>query len=126
MPRGVDCNLTATLLDERGQILDLSLAHKLIKSTDGKLLEMWGAAMELARSPVQVLLVDNDPVGVMLDGVWDVADATRLLAGREGQLTQNVAYMFAVFRGEPHTYDKADHCASNLSDQLECIQSSAA
>ena len=62
------------------QILDLSLAHQLIKAADGELLEVRSGAVELARCPVPVLLVDHDHGRVVLDGVRNVADTAGLLA----------------------------------------------
>src|SRR5450631_4533154 len=108
MPRGLDCDA----LNHRSQIFDLSLPHQLEQPADGELFEVRSGSVELARRPVTVLLVNHDHGRVVLGSVRDVADTARLLARGEGQLAQNIANVFTVFRGESHSYDKAAHCAS--------------
>src|ERR1700761_2353887 len=122
MPRGVYGNTAATLynpLTERGQVFHLALAHELVKSADGKAFEVGGGAMEVARTPIPVLLVDDDSIGIVFSGVRYIGDATRLLPGCRGQLAENVSHLLAVFGREPHTNDEADHGAFNLLDQEE-------
>src|ERR1700733_1150129 len=100
--------------DHRGQVLHLSFAHQLKKAAHRELFEVGGGAMELARRSVTILLINHDHGWVVLNGMRDIAYATRLLARSERQLAQNIANVFTVFGGESHSYDKTDHCASNL------------
>jgi hypothetical protein len=99
-------------LGERCQIFNFALAHELEKAADGKLCKVGGGSVELARCPIPVLFVDHDRGGVILEGVRDVANAAWLLARSDGELAQNIAYLFPIFSGESHANDKADHGAS--------------
>src|ERR1700722_825224 len=113
-------------LNNSRQILHLSLAHELVQPADGELFKVRGSAMELTRRPVPVLLVDHHHGRIVLNRVRHITDTAGLLSGGEGQLAQNIAYIFAVFRGESHAYDKADHCVSNLPGHTEPLNSPAA
>ena len=86
MPRALDGEPAQgpVNLDHCGQILDLSLPHQLVKPADNELLEVRSGAMELARSPVLVLLLDHDRRWVVLHGMRDKTDTARLLARGEG------------------------------------------
>src|ERR1700722_19561084 len=65
--------------DDRGQVLDFAFAHELIKAANGELFEVGGGAMELARRPVTILLINHDHGWVVLNGMRDIAYATRFL-----------------------------------------------
>jgi hypothetical protein len=78
--RGVPPALPYRPLDDCRQVLQLSLAQQLIKTGDGEFLEMGGGAVELGGGSIAVLLIDHDHVGVIFDGVRNIADTARLLA----------------------------------------------
>ena len=103
------------VLDDSRQIFDSTLAHHLVKSCNRILLEVGSGSMLIKRLAVFVLLIDEDCVGIVLDPVWDIGDATRLLPRGMGQFFEYLRDLLAVFIREAHAYCKADHSTKEES-----------
>jgi hypothetical protein len=109
----------AGLLVDCRQVFKLSFTHELINAAHSKFLEMGRRAMEIQGLAVSVLLVNHNGVRIVLDRVCDVGYAARLLSRGERELTEQVGDLFAIFRGESHFYEEANHTFVILSADLE-------
>ena len=70
-------------LDDSDQIFDASLFHLLVESADGVLFKVGTGAMRGQRFFIAILLIDEKRFGVAFNGVRNIADASRLLRGRQ-------------------------------------------
>ena len=86
-----------------------ALAHHLVESPDGVLLEVGSVAVRFEGFAVLVLLVDEHRIGIIFDPMRDVGNTAGFLAGRRGQFFEYLGNLLAVFVGEAHAYCEGDH-----------------
>src|SRR5579871_5803773 len=96
-------------LNESDQVLVMALFHPLKDLSDGVLLEMLAGAMSFQRLRIAILLIDEDGVGIVLNLVRDVADASRFATAFGGQKSDRGRNVGAVFGGELEADGEADH-----------------
>lgn len=89
--------------------LERTVEHLLVETSDGVFGEVRGGAVVLGGGFVTILLVDDDGVGIAVDGVRNVADTTFFLAREAGKLAEDLNNFLAIITAEVHTDGEADH-----------------